>query len=650
MPKFCKFLIILLAFLLPGLAHAKDNVPQIRLDVQSREMAFGGQTFGDRGTYERIIAIAHMRIDPLAEGNRAIVDLALAPRASDGMVEYETDVIILRPQDPAKAKRVMIYDVVNRGMRLMSMMSGGSFDPNSPGDGQLMREGVTIVASGWQSDVNGGGRVAARFPVAAMSDGPITGRISTERIFDDLTTNRIDLPYAAASLDQANARLTVRARGRDDRVEISAANWNYGDNRHIIITRPAAMDAGAIYRFEYVARDPVVMGLGFAATRDIIAWLRHAPASSGNPLAELRANPCERDAKGKCANPDGGAFSSAIAFGGSQSGRYLRDFLWQGFNRGFDGKRVFDGVIPFVPGGRQTFTNFRFAEPGRFSRQHEDHDVPGFTFPFAYSAMTDPVTGRRDGILQSCTQSDTCPRVFHVDTSGEFWQAGSSLVGTGGTSRDIDFPDNVRAYMIAGGAHAPGMTMPSCKFSANPLNYTPIVQALIMRMVEWSSGQAMPPESRWPRIDTGELVTLGQMEFPKIASLDLQKPDVINRPVPPATRPDWPIHVPAVDADGNDIGGIRMPALAAPTGTFLPWNFRKAGFAENEFCLVFGSYFPFAETDDAKGDDPRRSMSERYPEAGARERLYDAAIEKLVREGFLLEENAGKLRDAAEGE
>ncbi len=226
----------------------------------------------------------------------------------------------------------------------------------------------------------------------------------------------------------------------------------------------AALDAGAIYRVEYTAMNPRVMGLGFAATRDLIAFLRHAPAAAGNPLADIAAAPCERDVTDVCANPGGGAFSSAVAFGGSQSGRYLRDFLWQGFNRDPAGRRVFDGVIPFIPGARQTFTNFRFAEPGRFSRQHEDHDVPGFTFPFTYATLRDPVTGKRDGIFKNCDDTGTCPKLFHIDTSAEFWQAGSALVGTGGTQRDVEFPSEVRAYMIAGGAHAPGMTLPACRY------------------------------------------------------------------------------------------------------------------------------------------------------------------------------------------
>ena len=399
MPKL-RYLALPLLFTLPVAAGAKSAAPTVRLEITARADAYDGQSFGSHGVYERIDAVAHMRIDPADAANKGIVDLSLAPRAADGMVEYDTDVVILRPKDAAKARRVMIYDVVNRGMRLLSMFSGGE-----PGDGLLFRQGYTLVWSGWQGDLGGSGgamlgalppgmtmpkMVAARFPVARDGDKPVTGPVSTETIFDSAKGNSITLPYAAASTGQAGARLTVRAVTDAPPREIAAADWHFTDDRHIELARPADMDAGAIYRFEYIARDPWVMGLGFAATRDLVSWLRHAPAAAGNPLGDFAAAPCERDAKGACANPQGEIFSSTVGFGGSQSGRYLRDFLWQGFNRDPAGRRVFDGVIPFIPGARRTFTNFRFAEPGRFSRQHEDHGVPGFDFPFAYATIARP--------------------------------------------------------------------------------------------------------------------------------------------------------------------------------------------------------------------------------------------------------------------
>ena len=644
MPQFRHILPALLALGAPHGALAKDPAPAVSLEITSRAPAFGAQSFGEHGSYERIAGKAHMRIDPLAPANRGIVDLALAPRGGDGKVAYDVDFVIERPAVAAKARRVLFYDVVNRGMRLLGMMTGGSaMKPDDPGDGLLMRQGYTLVASGWQGDIANKALVGARFPVAANRGKPVTGKVAVETIFDSPAGNTITLPYPAVSLTQPLARLTVQAVTGSPPREIAPADWRFADDRHITLTRPADMDAGAIYRFEYSAKDPWVMGLGFAATRDLIAWLRSAPAEAGNPLADIAAAPCERNQSNACVNPGGGIYSSAVAFGGSQSGRYLRDFLWQGFNRDLAGRKVFDGVIPFIPGGRQTYTNFRFAEPGRFSRQHEDHGVPGFTFPFTYATLLDPITGRSDGILKRCSATATCPKLFHIDTSAEFWQAGSALVGTGGTARDVPLPANVRAYMIAGGAHAPGMIIPACRYPANALNYSPVVRALIIGMVDWTTTGTEPPASRWPSLAKGELVTIGALKGPEVPAAGLVWPKVMNRPIPPAGRPAWPAFVPAIDADGNDIAGIRLPQVAAAEGTYLGWNLRKSGYGEGDLCLLSGTYVPFAANATSRGGDTRLSLMERYPAAGERAARLRAVTEQLRRERFLLDEDAAKM-------
>ena len=528
-----------------GEAPAPAPAPAVRLEITARETAYNGRVFGERGSYETITGIAHMRIDPRSPRNRGIVDLASAPRAADGMVDYDVDFVIQRPRDAAKARRVMVYEVVNRGMRLMPRMMGAGMNPQDAGDGLLQNQGFTLVASGWQGDVAAKSLVGARFPVAKGPRGPLTGPAAAEAIFDSPNGNRIALGYPAASLDPAKARLTVSAvTGAPARI-IPASAWRYADASTVLVERPADMDAGAIYRFEYVARDPKVMGLGFAATRDLIAWLRHAGAAQGNPLADIGNAPCERDVTDVCVNTQGGVYNGAVAFGGSQSGRYLRDFLWQGFNRDAAGRKVFDGIIPFIPGARQTFTNFRFAEPGRFSRQHEDHGVPGFNFPFAYRTLTDPVTGRRDGIMYRCNESGTCPKLFHIDTSAEFWQAGSALVGTGGTASDIDDPVEVRRYMITGGAHAPGMMLNACSYPPNALDYAPIVRALVMRMIDWALVKENPPENRWPSLARGELVPPGALKAPSVPAARLTWAKVANLPEAPAGKPGWPLLVPA---------------------------------------------------------------------------------------------------------
>lgn len=624
----------ILVLLLSGAADAKEVQPTVRLEITSRSIAFGGATFADHGTYEQIAAIAHMRIDPKAKANRGIVDLDRAPRDAHGLVNYDIDVFILRPRDPTKARRVLMYDVVNRGNKVITRMTG---------DGFLMRQGYTVLWSGWQGDITAPAMIGARIPVATDHGRPLTGRTATETIFHDLKTSRITLPYPAATLNQASARLTVRQRADDPEQAIGPGEWRYEDRGHVWLRRPANMDAGAIYRFSYVAQDPRVMGLGFAATRDLVAFLRHADAAGGNPLADIAAAPCERNAKGDCGNPDGGAFDTAVAFGSSQSGRYLRDLLWQGFNRDLARRRVFDGMVAMIPGGRRTFTNMRFSEPGRFSRQHEDHDVPGFDFPFAYGTLRDPVTGRTDGILRDCSTDGTCPKLFHIDTSAEFWQAGASLVGTGGTDRDVAFPANVRAYMIAGGSHTPGFASPICRGQANPLNYTPATRALLIGMVEWASGRSDPPESRWPSLAKGELRSVEMLHAPDLTSIGQPWPKVVNRPVAPAGTRGWPVLVPTVDADGNDIPGIQLPQRAAPTGTYLGWNLRKPGYGEGELCLLYGSFIPFAKDAASRGADPRLSIAERYPAPEAADALAKQAVVALRKDRLMLEEDAASI-------
>jgi hypothetical protein len=601
-----------------ALAQEGSKSPPVRLEITSRTAAFGGAASGDRGVYETLAGVAHMEIDPQASANRGIVDLDKAPRDARGMVKYDVDVVIMRPRDAARAQHVMVYDVVNRGMKLMALTRGGAAQGPDAGVRYLAQRGYTIVWSGWQGDIPAGKLVGASFPIATDHGRPLTGRIAPEIIFDDAKANSIALPYPAATLNQAEARLTVRERESDPERAIAAADWQYVDAGHITLKRPGDMDAGAIYRFSYVARDPKVMGLGFASVRDLIAYLRTGTVAQGNPLADIGIN-------------------LTTAYGVSQSGRYLRDFLWQGFNTGLHGSRVFDGVLAIIAGGRRTYTNLRFSQPGNFSRQHEDHDVPGFDFPFAYGTMRDAVTGKTDGILARCTADQTCPKLFHVDTSGEFWQAGSSLVGTGGTDHDVAFPDNVRAFMVTGGTHAPGMVQPGCQSAANTLDHTPMIQALLVDLIDWVAGRQDPPVSRWPRVADGTLVPLPALKTPALQSVGITWPKVVNRPIAPPNTRGWLVQVPSVDADGIDVAGVRLPEIAAPAATHVGWNLRKAGYAPGELCSLFGATFPFATDAAARGNDPRLSMAERYGATSRAERLKVAA-EALRRERLLLED------------
>ena len=634
MRKFFHVVAAALIFAVPGLATARNS--EVRLEIIARDPAYGGRTFGSHGAYERIRGTAHMRIDPLDPANAGIVDIKLAPRAADGMVAYDIDVVIMRPINAGKARQVMIYEVVNRGKKLLGTLNDAGFgegDAISPGNAFLLRQGYTLVWSGWQGDIAGPDLIGARLPIAHRHGRSINGIVATEAVFDNPTTRTIILPYPSAEVSQTGARLTVQPQPDDPRRAIPKSHWRVVDGRQVVIERSNSANLGEIYRFEYVARDPQVMGLGFAATRDFVSWLRKR--QSGNPLSDLAPELCGASCKKL---PDD-IFATTIALGISQSGRYLRDFLWQGFNRDIAGRRVFDGMMPIVAGARRTFTNFRFAEPGRFSRQHEDHNVPGFDFPFTYTTLKDPATGRSDGLLKRCMRDDTCPQVFHVDTSAEFWQAGASLVGTGGTTHDVAFPANVRAYAIAGGAHWPGISMDACTYQANPMNYAPVLRSLLTELVAWTTGQATPPDSQWPRLADGDLQDVGKLKAPF-------KPwaRVINRPIAPAGKSDWPLLVPAIDDDGNDRAGIRMPHIAAPLGTYLGWNLRDKGYGEGNLCFVYGSYVPFAPRNvSGVPNDSRRSLAERYSEPGMRKQAFTAATDALLADRLLLQEDAERL-------
>jgi hypothetical protein len=278
---------------------------------------------------------------------------------------------------------------------------------------------------------------------------------------------------------------------------------------------------------------------------------------------------------------------------------------------------VFDGGMALISGSRKSFTNARFAQPGRFSRQHEEQRVPGNQFPFGYAVTTDPITNARDGILARCEQTQTCPKLMHVDTSAEFWQAGASLVGTDGAGRDVAFPENVRAYFLAGASHAPGMVAPYCELPANPVSYGAVVRALVVAMERWVRGEAEPPASEWPRIAKAELAPPPK-DGPPVNTV----PRIDYSRVPPVViGGGWRVLVPRTDADGNDAAGIPLFALQEKLGAYLGWNSRRAGFAGGELCFLFGGF---------REQTGRRPAAERIAEA-----------EKLRAQGFLLAEDAG---------
>ena len=616
-----------------------------KLDVTVRKPAFGGATFAAVGAYEFIAGVATVRVDPAHPSNRAIVDLALAADA-DGFVRYQTDVVLLRPVQASAASRVLIFDIVNRGnkLALVRLNDGAAqFETAAQaGNGWAMREGHTLLWVGWQGDVplgNAGQLVGTRFPVATERGRTITGRSIEEFVFDDTAAvSNAPLTYPAASLNPDRAELTVRARPEAEATLLPASAWRYVNAGEIAITRPARFDGGAIYQFFYEARDPKVMGLGFAAVRDLVVFLRSDARDAGgkpHPLADIR-------------------FDTTVVMGISQSGRFLRDYVWMGFNAAPAGGRVFDGAMPLIAGSRKSYTNARWAQPGRFSRQQEDHFFPGDQFPFSYAVSTDPVSGRTDGIFARCLGSATCPKTMHLDSNLEFWQARASLVVTDGAGHALALPDDVRTYLMASTQHGPATTPAAgiCQQLNNPANQSAMVRALMAQLVAWTRSGKAPPASRYPTLEQGQLVAPNRaaIGFPDLSGLGVNFPAVINeltvvddRDVPPLPDTDkrYQVLVPRTDADGHDLMGVRLPDVEVPLATHSGWGLRKAGFAEGQLCGLNGVYVPLSRdaAERAAKRDPRPSIAERYATQDMYVQRVRAAAEQLQAQGYLLAED-----------
>jgi len=622
--------------------------------VTERERpVFEGTEFGAVGPYERLHGIVFGELDPTHPLNAGIVNVDRATRNARGHVEYRSDFRILKPLDLDRGNGCLVYDVPNRGNQPIMPRLNGAPDgghPQHAGSGFLMRRGFTLVWSGWQGDVPpGNDRLTAHFPMIPGIAGMVreefiaenTGLLGDNNI-QELSDERFVGALVYPVADPNGATLTVRQREADPRVTPPGLAWRLIDDRHVEITRPSApgFDRGAIYEFIYRARDPIVMGIGFAAIRDLVSFLRYA--TTDNPLAPQGRPQIRR----------------ALGFGISQSGRVLRDLVYLGFNQDLAGHRVFDGILPVVAGSRRTCINWQFAQAGRYSRQHEDHSYGDDQFPFSYPTLTDPISGRTDGILQRARDAGVCPKVLHLDTESDFWQARSSLVATDPSGADIAMPDEVRIYTVSGVPHAPfrPLTKPVMQLPGNPLGYGAFMRALLVALFEWVEHGTAPPDSRFPSREDGTLVPLGEARrtFPRLPGVNF--PSVLNElrlrdhsVEPPRESTAYPVFVQRADADGNALGGIRHPLLEAPLATHVGWSLRAKGYGEGELFTIQGSMIPFAQTEAERlqGDDPRPSLEARYASRDAWAARLTEAVDRLVAGRLLLAEDGDPLKTAA---
>jgi len=605
------------------------------------------------GNYERLHRTVFGELDPRHRLNAGIVNLDKAARNPRGHVEYHSDFRILKPLDLDRGNGCLVYDVPNRGNQPIMARLNGAPDgghPQHAGNGFLMRRGFTMVWSGWQGDVPpGADRLTARFPTIPGITGMVreefiaeaTGVLGGSNI-QELSEGRFvgTLVYPVA--DAAGATLTVREREADPRATPPGLAWHLIDDRHVEITRPTAsgFDRGAIYEFVYRARDPIVMGIGFAAIRDIVSFLRYA--TKDNPLAP-QERPCIR---------------RALGFGISQSGRALRDLVYLGFNEDFAGRQVFDGILPVVAGSRRTCINWQFAQAGRYSRQHEDHSYGDDQFPFSYPTLSDPISDRTDGILQRARDAGVCPKVLHLDTESDLWQARSSLVVTDTSGADIAMPDEVRVYTVSGVPHAAfrPLSKPVMQLPGNRLGYGAFMRALLVALFEWVEHGVAPPASRFPSRAGGTLVTLAESRatFPQLPQVEF--PNVLNElrlrdhaVEPPVESIAYQVFVQATDADGNALGGIRHPMVDAPLATHTGWSLRASGYGEGDLFTIQGSMIPFAltEAERQRASDPRPSVEARYASRDVWATRLAAATDRLVAERLLLPEDGDRLLAAA---
>jgi hypothetical protein len=643
---------------------------------------FGGATFGSVGQYERIEGTFAGEVDPKNPLNADIVDIALAPRNAHGKVSYSADFQILRPIDLSKGNHRVIFELPNRGRTNIlgtlndSPTANDTTKSGNPGNGFVMNQGYTIVEGGWDtSAAHGGNLFTVTLPIAANKDGStITGPATEEFVIDatsDPATRPVSQPltYPAATADKSNAFLTVRENYGDKPQLVPSSGWDYTDTKlqAVKLTSGNFGDAGsfgptALYEFTYIAKDPVVAGLGFASLRDLATFLREAKADDNGTK-----------------NPLAGDVQYIYTFCSSQPCRTTRDFVLLGFNQPeFESGKafakhepVFDGILNWKGGGSGIFMNYRFAQPGRTHRQHIARWTPEIQFPFADLAIFDRVTGKYGGRLDRCLETHTCPKIFEANSSNEYWAKASSVLTTDGQKRDLPLDEtrNVRYYLFSSFPHGTGTAVGICQQPQNPLAPNQLLRALLLDLDDWVSTGREPPPNRVPRLADKTLApALPQsgMGFPNIPGViyngihhtgDLwdfgpQFDDGILSILPPKSL-DTPyqVYVPKTDADGNDIAGIRTPDVAVPLATYTGWALRSETMPQSaDSCDASGQRLPFAKTKTARltAGDPRLSLEERYKDHATYVNLVTAAAQQLEQQRLLLDKDVQNYIAAAQ--
>ncbi len=640
----------------------------LRVEVTSREDVLGGVGFERTGAYERITGRVIFAVPVANPRNRSIVDLADAVNLKDGAVEFSADVMILRPKDAAKGNGTLLLEVPNRGRSgIVRIVDGGDHDVAADaGDGWLLRNGYSFASLGWQWDASGRSALRLYAPIARdhgqTMTGLIRGDVMPPQAMEDIPLGHLIIgtiggaEYPVAAPDDPRNSLTVRASPAAERVLIPRDQWSFAhvtngrlepSRRHIHLD--GGFKAGQIYEYIYAVADPVVAGLGFAAVRDFASYVKHSPRA----IVSARR---------------------VIGAGISQDGRFLRDMLYQGFDADEHGRIALDGVLAHVAGAGRGSFNVRFAQPSRDAQPTSSIAFPTDMFPFTDLPEADPVTGQRDGLLVRAIEQRAVPKLFLSNTSYEYWGRVAALITTSADGqRDIALSPSVRVYHFTGLQHFSG-GWPPARGDADLLGQQPesplpvkyFWRAMIANMDAWLRAATPPPPSRYPRIDDGTLVPVGQYAFPNIPGSGAPHDPSqawridfgprfrqgVQELQPPTLGQAFPVLVPQVDQDGNERGGIRLPEFSAPLATYTPWNLRDPAIGAPDQRVSFeGSFLPFAKDAATRqlSGDPRLSVSERYRDKADYLKRYSAALDGLIRERYLLaEDRAALLRSAVE--
>ncbi|HYL63858.1 MAG TPA: alpha/beta hydrolase domain-containing protein [Candidatus Methylomirabilis sp.] len=646
-----------------------------RVEILSRSDIQDGKPFGLAGAYEKIVGRVYFAVDPANLHNRQIVDLDKAPRNANGEVEFYADLYLVKPKDMDKGNGSVLFEVSNRGGKgILRLVNGGGAPGSSTeyGDGFLLREGFVIAWVGWEADLDPtGDRLRLYAPVAHdPNGGEIRGLVRSdftpaqkhdeEPVGHFLLGPRGGNSYSADNPASPKNILTVRDTPEGLRKIIPRSQWSFAHTVDGKLTADphfihldAGFEPGEIYELVYEAKNPVVVGLGLASVRDFLSYLKYDAQSTAH-------------------------VQRVYAVGISQSGRFLRHFVYQDFNADEKGRQVMDGVISHVAGAGRGSFNHRFAQPSRDAQPLSSIFFPTDLFPYTDLPETDPETGKTAGLLDAAVKSHVTPKIFFTNTSYEYWGRAASLIHiSADATKDVPLSDNVRVYMLAGLQHfsaafPPQKSSPNSpdsnaqqRYNPNPIQF--FWRALITDMNEWVRDNSAPPPSTYPRIADGALVPLSKWSFPKIPGVNVPhevsgawrldfgpqwKEGIVSFEPPKVGKP-FTVLVPQSDANGNDRGGVNLPELQAPLATYTGWNLRDPSIGASDLRLSFyGSFIPFAKTaeDREKSGDPRPSIAERYASRDDYLGKFAEAALKLVHERFLLREDLPALLERGQRE